>query len=143
MACILYNSLGEGMRGIFPHKAGEWCGNVSRRDIAVSADGVATIINQAAWSYLCLPFDDKGVELKIGKPAKEENFSSKELEKYGGIGLYLTKDYSLQGIEDTVEIDTDMFLEDVASGERPVSNPINFDKIRRSGLAAMRKNKKA
>ena len=133
MAYVIYGSLDESMRGApRPHKAGECCGNVLWKDVAVSADGSVVVVNKGVMSSLCLPFGDKGVKLKTGKPAEDRGFSCQEYERFGYVGLYLVEDHTLE--EDAVEIDTDMFTESVVSGACLPQKPFDAKKIRRRGL---------
>lgn len=133
MAHIIYSSLGEKMQsGPLPHKAGEFCGNVLRKDVMVDGNGNVTIVNMAVFSSLLLPTIARNAKFKIGKPAEDRVFSSQEYEKFGHAGLYLAEDFPLP--EDAVGIDTDMFLEEVVSGERPPQKPVDLSKIRRKEL---------
>jgi hypothetical protein len=130
MAYFMYNSLGEALRGgPYPHKAGEFCGNVSLRNVAVLGDGNAVIMSPAALSPPNLLRGFENVKLRIGKPA--EINSRPENPKFV-TGLYLAEDLPLE--EDAVEIDTDMFTEEVVSGNRLPQKPIDVSKIRRKEL---------
>jgi hypothetical protein len=95
--------------------------------VAVLGDGRAVIMNPAALLSLLLPFDDRDVKFRIGKPAEIDGRFP-----HGYVGVYLVEDYPLP--EDAVEIDTDIFLEEVVSGERLPEKPIDFSKIRRKEL---------
>lgn len=134
MAYMIGGSLDESMRGApIPHKAGECCGNILRKDITVSQDGSVVIVNKGALSSQYLLFGDKDTKFRIGKPAEIDGcFSSRELEKYGYVGLYLAEDLPLS--EDAVEINTDIFTEEVVSGGRLPQKPFDPEKIRRRGL---------
>lgn len=136
MACFIYGSLDDSMRGPFPHKAGEFCGNALRKDVAVFGDGNAVVMSPAALSFSYLPFDNRDIKLKIGKPAEiDGRYSSQEWEKFGYVGLYFAEDLPLG--EDMAEIDTDIFLEEVVSGERLPEKPVDLSKIRRRELSAI------
>ncbi len=135
MACILYDSLGESMRGgPFPHKAGEWCGNVLWRDVISLSDKSVRIVNQAALSNFSLPTNGKDAKFMAGKPAKEDNGpSSDDFIRRGYCGIYLMEDLILG--EDEAEIEgTDIFCETVVSGECSPQKPVDFGKIRRREL---------
>lgn len=134
MAYILYDSLGESMRGgPFPNKVGEYCVNVLRRNVVVRAGGGAVTMHPEAWPSLPVSFDKNTTKFKIGKPAAIiRGLSSQEFEKHGYAGLYLAEDLLLG--EDEIEVDTDMFTEDVVSGKCLPQKPFDATKIRRREL---------
>jgi hypothetical protein len=128
MAYILYDSLGDAMRGgPFPHKAGEYCGNVLCRDVVVAMDGSVTVVNRGVLSALRLPFGDTSSKLKAGEPADAGGRFP-----HGCVGLYLAEDHMLE--DDAVEIDTDIFAEEVVSGKRLPQKPVDGGRIRRKEL---------
>jgi hypothetical protein len=120
MAYIVYDSLGDAMRsGPFPNKAGEFCGSVSIKRINIREDNIVILSNPDE----LLPHARLGnnpLEFHAGRLAGD------------CIDLYLVKDGTLP--EDAVEIDTDMFTEEVVSGEHLSQKPINLRKIRRKEL---------
>lgn len=120
MAYIMYSSLGDGRRGgPFPHKAGEFYVNQPRKNLILGKDGVSVI----------------DTPYRIGKPGNgggQTLAATKALEKLGYVGLYFTEDQPLG--EDAVEIDTDVFTEEVVSGERLPEKPVNLSKIRKKEL---------
>lgn len=129
MAYIIYSSLGEKMQsGPFPHKAGEFCVNVLRKDVRVWG-GEAIILNIAIFSSPLLPLGFRNAKFRIGKPAKNDRFSSHEFVKFGYVGLYLVEDLYLG--EDAADVDTDMFMEEVVSGDRLPEKPFDAIKIRK------------
>lgn len=134
MAYILYSSLGEGRHGgLVPHKKGEHCGDVSRRDIVIYSDNTAKLLIPTTALSLRLPPGCEDVVFRIGKPAKGKNLPLREkLEGPAFVGLYLTEDLPLP--EDAVEIDTDVLLEEVVSLARPPQKPVVLSKIRRKEL---------
>lgn len=133
MACVLYDSLGDSMRGgPFPHKAGEYCVNVLRRYVMIHADGSVVIMHPGLLSALPASFDKSTIKFRLGKPAALENLSSQEFEKYGYVGLYLAEDRPLG--EDEIETDTDILTEDVVSGKCFPQKPFDATKIRRREL---------
>lgn len=120
MAYIVYDSLGDAMRsGPFPNKVGEFCGSVPVKRINVREDNIVTLTNPDE----LLPYARLGnnpLEFHAGRLVGDR------------VELYLVKDGTLP--EDAVEIDTDMFTEEVVSGERLSQKPINLSKIRRKEL---------
>ncbi len=96
--------------GPFPNRAGEFCGNVPRESITLEEDGIT--VAKHHWSLASLKLG-RTAKLRIGKPANS-NIAS--------IGLYLVEDQPAR--EDEEEVDTDIFFEEVISGERFPRKPL-------------------
>lgn len=132
MAYILYSSLGDGRSGgVLPHKEGEHCGNVLQKDVMVLGGGKIAMTNPATLLCIHLPLN-KNTKLKLGKPAAINSVSGREFLKCGYVGIYFAEDQALP--EDAVEIETDMFMEGVVSGERLPQKPVDLSKIRKKEL---------
>jgi hypothetical protein len=129
MAYLLYSSLGDALRGgPFPHKAGEFCGNVFWQEVLPYEKGDSFLKNPVEL-FPHLRLGGKPIKFLIGRPKTPNKYDGQGIIQYG---LYLTEDQPLP--EDAVEIDTDMFLEEVVSGERLPEKPFDFSKIRRKEL---------
>lgn len=122
MARIIYELIGDTeWRGPYPNKDGEHCGNISRRSIVILPGNKAKLLIPAA--SLCLPPGCENAVFRVGKPSVKGNTISlrQELEKHAFVGLYLAED--LPQIAAEQDVDTDMFLEEVVSGERVSQKP--------------------
>lgn len=120
MARIIYELIGDTeWHGPYPNKAGEFCGNVLREALFFEADGET--VREHKWSFSYLMLDDKNVKFRIRDPVDCQAGSSAEMKSQGYVGLYLAEDQPQIAAEQ--DVDTDMFLEEVVSGERPPQKP--------------------
>lgn len=110
-------------RGPFPNKAGEFCGNVHKDSLRVSQDGIVIEIKSGdielnnAWHSVS--------NFRAGRPSSTLAKTSEEMEKEGYLGLYLISDLIGFSNRFNKEVETDILLEDVVTGQRKPLYPFN------------------
>ncbi len=119
--------------GPCPNRAGEFCGNTQKSNLRVAPDGSVL----ETFTSISFHTDDNGWKeasnLRIGKPSKTKSHSSEEMEAEGCVGLYLIAD-STSSMFNGREIDTDVLMEEVVSGQHEPVRPLVLDVLMRKDV---------
>lgn len=122
---VKINSDKEKWYGPCSNKTGEFCGNAIKDDLEIAPNG--TVLNCRRRHHFRYPYHEMSEDItpvkRIGKPSNCKGGSSKQMAKQGFVGLYLLHDHPLNFPDKEREVDTDVLLEEVVTGQRRAKKP--------------------